>query len=138
MAHKKQKNQLDPLFVIFEQHLYNFNESSTDRKTFVTNIVVEYLAFLRKQKVAIPRELEAAIIEELGIQVNTILTKKIYGCFNVDDYQRGIPVGLKRQAQSRYRRLQKKLRANLDSDEKAHSEPAAGVATFVRARIRSK
>src|SRR3712207_6068461 len=46
--------KLDPLYIIFEKHLYNFQDSSTDRKAFVTNIVQEYLGYLRKMKISIP------------------------------------------------------------------------------------
>lgn len=100
-------SELDPLYVIFEQHLFNFEDSEEDRKTFVLGIVQEYIAHLRGLKIAIPRPMEPLIMEELYAQVNVMLSKKIYGCLSIDDYRKGVMPGLKRRARSRYSRLSK-------------------------------
>jgi hypothetical protein len=97
--------QLDPLYVIFEQHLYNFQDSDSDRKTFVGNIIKEYLSFLRRKSIAIPRALEGAIVEELADQVNVMLTKKIYGCLSIEDFSKNQPRARKRRARQRYQRI---------------------------------
>ncbi|MBL7714801.1 MAG: hypothetical protein JNL01_04985 [Bdellovibrionales bacterium] len=107
----KETGQLDPLYVIFEQHLYNFQDSDSDRKTFIGNIIVEYLTYLRKMNVVVPKSLEQPIIEELAAQVNTMLVKKIYGCLSIEDYVKGRPFGEKRRAKTRYRRLTQKSKA---------------------------
>jgi hypothetical protein len=96
---------LDPLYVIFEQHLYNFKDSDADRKTFILNIVGEYLTFLRRKSVLIPKSLEPAIVDELARQVNTMLVKKIYGCLTIQDYQRKVPAVNRKRARSRYSRV---------------------------------
>ena len=77
----------DPLYAIFEQHLYNFQDSSIDRKTFIVQVVQEYLTHLRRLKIAIPKSYEPYIIEELSAQVNTMLVKKIYGCFSLNEFR---------------------------------------------------
>jgi hypothetical protein len=102
----KLMEKIDPLYVIFEQHLFNFQDSDADRKTFIGNIVTEYLSYLRKNNIIVPRSLEASVIEELGAQVNVMLVKKIYGCLTIQDYQekRVKPVERKR-ARSRYSKL---------------------------------
>lgn len=99
------KDTVDPLYAIFEQHLFNFSDPDIERKTFIAQVVVEYLNFLRKKNVTIPRSLEAAIIEELGSQVNAMLVKKIYGCLSLKDFRKGVPNVAKRRAKKRYTRL---------------------------------
>ncbi len=81
--------QVDPLYVIFEQHLFNFSDSDSDRKTFITNVVNDYISYLRKNNIIVPKSLEQPIIEELGTQVNTMLFKKIYGFLSITDYVGG-------------------------------------------------
>ncbi|MCM2324530.1 MAG: hypothetical protein NDJ90_14825 [Oligoflexia bacterium] len=102
-----QQDQLDPLFVIFEQHLYNFQDSDTDRKTFIGNIVLEYFSYLRKKNIVIPKSLEGLVFEELAGQVGTMLVKKIYGCLTIEDYRKAVPEPLKKKARGRYARLSK-------------------------------
>lgn len=104
---KPAADQIDPLYVIFEQHLFNFQDSDADRKTFIGNIIAEYLGYLRKMNIVVPKSLEQPIIEELASQVNTMLVKKIYGCLSIQDYQRGIPTTVKRRARNRYAKIVK-------------------------------
>jgi hypothetical protein len=99
--------QLDPLYVIFEQHLYNFQDPDVDRKTFVGNVISEYLSHLRKLNISVPKSLEGPIVEELGHQVNTMLVKKIYGCLTIADYQKRVPPAAKKKTRARYSRLAK-------------------------------
>ncbi len=98
-------NPVDPLYVIFEQHLFNFQDPEIDRKTLVLKIVADYLEFLRKRNVTVPRSLEQPIVEELATQVNTMLVRKIYGCVNHQEFQRLLPAPHKRRARSRYGKL---------------------------------
>ena len=98
-------NHLDPLFVIFEQHLFNFQDSEEDRKTFINCVADDYLTFLRKKNIAVPRSLEHEIRTELAEQVNTMLVKKIYGCLSIVEYQKRLPQVEKKRARSRYAKL---------------------------------
>jgi hypothetical protein len=100
--------QLDPLYVIFEQHLYNFQDSDSDRSTFISNIVRDYISYLRRLNITVPRSLEQSICEELFTQVNTMLVKKIYGCLSIQDYQKNLTPSVKRKVETRYLRLAKK------------------------------
>ena len=100
--------QLDPLYVIFEQHLYNFQDSEEDRKVFIDKIVQDYFSYLRKLNISIPQSLEGQILEELSTQVNVMLIKKIYGCLSLQDYQKHIPLESKRKVKARYSRLKRK------------------------------
>lgn len=110
---KAPKDEIDPLYVIFEQHLYNFQDSELDRKTFIGNIISEYFAYLRQKKIVVPKSLEPAIAEELYAQINTMLVKKIYGCLSIQEY-REKALGSKKparaakaRARQRYTRLKK-------------------------------
>ena len=103
----KASKQLTPdlLYTIFEQHLYNFQDSDADRKTFIGNIIQDYLTYLRRKNITVPKSLEPAIIEELATQVNTMLVKKIYGCLTIGDYQKQLPVRTKRRTRAKYSKL---------------------------------
>lgn len=77
---------IDPLYVIFEQHLFNFADPDSDRKTFIAQVVSDYISYLRKNNIIVPKSLEQPIVEELGTQVNTMLVRKIYGCLTVNQF----------------------------------------------------
>lgn len=104
-------DELDPLFVIFEQHLYNFQDQDSDRKTFIVNVVLEYLNYLRKLSITVPQSLEPAIIDELGGQVNTMLVKKIYGCLSIQDYQKKQATSTRRRVRDRYSKLNRNTKS---------------------------
>lgn len=106
-VHVPGKGKVDPLFIIFEQHLFNFQDPDLDRKTFVERVVSEYLTFLRKLNISIPKSLEGSIVEELSGQIHTMLVKKIYGCFSIQEFQKGLTPNVKKQARARYSRLTK-------------------------------
>lgn len=76
-----------------------------DRKTLILTIVREYLTYLRRRNVIVPRALEQPIVEELANQVNTMLVKKIYGCFNLKEYQKSLIPSLRKKARSRFTKL---------------------------------
>lgn len=103
-------NQIDPLYTIFEQHLYNFQDSDTDRKTFIGNVVKDYFAFLRKMNIAVPKAFEEIVAEELSEQVKVMLMKKIYGCLSVEDYRRDVPSAVKKKVEKRYSKMTRGLR----------------------------
>lgn len=109
---KTAPDNLDPLYIIFEHHLYNFCDADTDRKMFVARIVSDYLQFLRSNRIAVPREYELPIIEELGSTVNTMLTKKIYGCLTIEEFQNKLTKAQKKTTKSNYSHITKKLKAS--------------------------
>lgn len=76
---------MDPLYVIFEQHFFNFSDPDSDRKTFICQVVAEYISYLRKNNIIVPKSLEQPIVEELATQVNTMLVRKIYGCLTLNE-----------------------------------------------------
>ncbi len=99
------RSQTDPLYIIFEQHLCNFQDPEIDRKTFIAHIVSEYLTYLRKKNITVPRALEQLVIEELANQVNGMLVKRIYGSLTVQEFQKQVPTKQRRKARSRYNKI---------------------------------
>ena len=99
------QQKVDPLFVIFEQHLMSFEDADSDRKTFINNVVNDYLTTLRKMNIAVPKSLEFAVVEELAGIVNAMLIKRIYGCLTVTEYREKAPRVTKKRAKSRYSKL---------------------------------
>lgn len=93
------------LAVIFEQHLYNFQEPQTDRKTLVSNIIHDYLGYLRKKGAVIPPRLERYIFEEYEEEVSGMLVKKTYGCYSVEEFLKNVTTREKQQAYQRYKKL---------------------------------
>jgi hypothetical protein len=104
---QKMTTNNDPLYVIFEQHLHCFEDPEIDRKTFIGNVIHDYLSHLRKLNISVPKSLEAPIVEELAHQVNTMLVKKIYGCLTIQEYQKKVPKAAKKKTQGRYKKLRK-------------------------------
>ena len=100
-----QPGQLDPLYVIFEQHLCNFQDSDIDRKRFIEKVIQDYLTYLRKLNIAVPKSLEPQVAGELGTQVNVMLVKKIYGCLTIADYQKSLAPAVKKRAKARYSKV---------------------------------
>lgn len=107
MKTSSRQDVLDPLYVIFEQHLYNFQDSDIDRKTFIENVLKDYFAHLRKLNIVVPKSLEPAVAEELSDQIGMMLVKKIYGCLTIHDYRKSVPSVAKKRAKSRYSKLSK-------------------------------
>jgi len=95
----------DPLYVIFEQHLFHFQDPDMDRKKFIQAVISDYFNYLRKHHVTVPKSLEQPIAEELAAQVQTMLVKKIYGCPSLQEFQSRAPRTEKRRAKSRYQKL---------------------------------
>jgi len=93
------QRSIDPLYVIFEQHLFNFADPDSDRKTFIAQVVSDYISYLRKNNIIVPKSLEQPIVEELGTQVNTMLVRKIYGCLTVNQF--ADPISSSRVAKKR-------------------------------------
>lgn len=104
----EQTKKIDPLYTIFEQHLFNFQDPNADRKSFIEAIVKDYLIHMRKLGLSVPKEWESQILEELCFQVNGMLVKKIYGCLTIDEYTAKTPTAAKKKARTRYQRLTKK------------------------------
>ncbi|MGZ3695886.1 MAG: hypothetical protein ACXWQO_17475, partial [Bdellovibrionota bacterium] len=68
----------DPLFIIFEKHLYDFNYESRD--LFIAGVVSDYLAHLLKQKAMVPPAWKGHLEKTLFDEVSDMLVRKLYGC----------------------------------------------------------
>jgi len=110
MASENMTKKIDPLYTIFEQHLFNFQDPNADQGTFVEGIVKEYIAHLRSVGLSVPMEWQEHIFEELFFQVNSMLVKKIYGCHTIDEYTAKATTAQKRRAKAQYKKLQSATR----------------------------
>ena len=70
---------LDPLYVIFEQHLYDFNDDSEEESVFIDKVVNDYPKFLHSCGSIVPAKLQKQIAEDLRDQVGEMLHKRFLG-----------------------------------------------------------
>lgn len=117
-----EKSKTDPLYTIFEQHLFNFQDPNADRESFILGIVKDYITQVRKLGLSVPTELEKHISEELCLQVSHMLVKKIYGCLTINEYTAKIPTEQKKKARARYKQI---TRAAKSEDRKRLGKKAA-------------
>lgn len=78
--------KLDPLYIIFEQHLYDFNDDTDTEQDFVQKVVRDYMKFLNTSGAVVPPRLVKQIDEELQDQVGRMLKKKMYGCVTINEF----------------------------------------------------
>jgi hypothetical protein len=98
----------DPLFIIFEKHLYDFNYES--RELFLKNVVDEYVVHLLRQKVMIPPTWKTHLEKTLTEEVSDMLVRKLYGCLNVEEFQqkeeeKATLPATRRESKKRYQKL---------------------------------
>ena len=55
--------KIDPLYTIFEQHLFNFQDPNSDMKAFLEAVVKDYLSQMRRMGLNVPGEWECHISE---------------------------------------------------------------------------
>lgn len=75
----------DPLFIIFEKHLYDFNYES--RELFVKGVIEEYIAHLVRQKTVIPPSWKLHLEKTIAEEVSDMLVRKLYGCLTVEEFR---------------------------------------------------
>lgn len=75
----------DPLYIIFEKHLYDFNYES--REIFLKAVVDDYLLHLGRQKVMVPMAWKLHLEKTLGEEVSDMLVRKLYGCLTVEEFK---------------------------------------------------
>ena len=75
----------DPLFIIFEKHLYDFNYEN--RELFLKAVVDDYLAHLSRQQVMVPPTWKLHLEKTIGEEVSDMLVRRLYGCLNVEEFK---------------------------------------------------
>lgn len=99
----------DPLFIIFEKHLYDFNYES--RELFLKGVVDEYISHLVRQQVVIPPAWKTHLDKTITEEVSDMLVRKLYGCLTVEEFQakqEEAPENLiteQKEARKRYQKL---------------------------------
>ena len=109
---RKKKNPFtvkkwDPLFIIFERHLYDFNYES--RELFLKAVVDDYIGHLIKQNVVVPPMWRNHLEKSLAEEVSDMLVRKLYGCLTVEELkakqEETITVTERKEARKRYQKL---------------------------------
>lgn len=98
----------DPLFVIFEKHLYDFNYES--RELFIKSVVDDYVGHLSQQKVLIPPGWRGHLERTLGEEVSDMLVRRLYGCLTVEEFKEKPEIkdeilSARKEARKRYQKL---------------------------------
>jgi hypothetical protein len=75
----------DPLFIIFEKHLYDFNYES--RELFIKGVVEDYIVHLIAQKAAIPPAWKGHLEKTIAEEVSDMLVRRLYGCLTVEEFK---------------------------------------------------
>jgi len=105
---KKYSSQFPPtdsLYVIFEQHLYNFEDVTTDRKTFIGNIIKDYIKYLAKSSRIVAPQHVQDLVGELFEEINTMLLKKIYGFSSIEEFRSQSGTTIRQKVNDQYRKL---------------------------------
>ena len=77
----------DPLFVIFERHLYHSSTENISTTAFITNVVQDYISYLLCQGVNIPTSVRPSLVEDLTEEVREMTLKKTYGRVSIVEFQ---------------------------------------------------
>jgi hypothetical protein len=99
----------DPLFIIFEKHLYDFNYES--RETFLKGVVDDYVTHLVRQQVTVPPAWRGHLEKTLTEEVSDMLVRKLYGCLTVEEFkakaeeQKVEIITARKEARKRYQKL---------------------------------
>jgi hypothetical protein len=99
----------DPLFIIFEKHLYDFNYES--RELFIKGVVDDYLAHLLRQKAMVPPAWKGHLEKTISDEVSDMLVRKLYGCLTVEEFKvkaeenKEEIVTARKEARKRYQKL---------------------------------
>ena len=82
---KKDSRYFDPLFIIFEKHLYETPHEDLD--LFIATVVNEYIDYLKTNQVLIPEKSFSFLMKDLADEVYDMFIKKVHGCLNLKDFQ---------------------------------------------------
>ena len=85
------RSSADPLYVLFEQHLYSALVEDETTDDFLARVVGDYLARLSQTSI-IPQHIRPAIEEDLRDEVLEMLRKKTYGHYNLREFRKAASV----------------------------------------------
>ncbi len=98
----------DPLFIIFEKHLYDFNYES--RELFIKSVVDDYVAHLANQKAVVPPSMRVHFEKTISEEVSDMLVRRLYGCLTVEEFKKKTEsteeiLTARKEARKRYQKL---------------------------------
>ncbi len=98
----------DPLFRIFEKHLYDFNYES--RELFIKGVVDDYVTHLASQKAVVPPSMKVHFEKTVAEEVSDMLVRRLYGCLTVEEFKQKPEnsdeiITARKEARKRYQKL---------------------------------
>lgn len=85
------RSSADPLYSLFEQHLYSALVEDETTDDFLARVVGDYLARLSQTSI-IPQHIRPAIEEDLRDEVLEMLRKKTYGHYNLREFRKAASI----------------------------------------------
>jgi hypothetical protein len=98
----------DPLFIIFEKHLYDFSYESRD--LFIKGVVEDYVTHLAAQKAVVPPSMKSHFEKTISEEVSDMLVRRLYGCLTVEEFKQKPEnteeiLTARKEARKRYQKL---------------------------------
>ncbi|HVK60849.1 MAG TPA: hypothetical protein VM432_04830 [Bdellovibrionales bacterium] len=82
------RHDADPLYLIFEQHLFNALVEEEATEAFLVRVVADYIDRLKCTGTIIPIQFEESLNTDLKEEVLEMLRKKTYGHFDLNAYRK--------------------------------------------------
>ncbi|RYZ63771.1 MAG: hypothetical protein EOP05_23040 [Proteobacteria bacterium] len=78
----------DPLYLIFEQHLFTALVEEEALEDFMGRVVSDYVAHLQVMGTVIPQQLRAGLEQDLRDEVLEMFRKKTYGHYSLSEFRK--------------------------------------------------
>lgn len=81
------RKDIDPLYFVFEQHLYTALVEDETTDAFLERVVADYLGRLNSGGTTVPQTFRETLETDLRDEVLEMLRKKTYGHYNLASYR---------------------------------------------------
>jgi hypothetical protein len=85
------RGNTDPLYIFFEQRLFNALVEDETTDAFLDAVVSDYMLSLRNQGI-VPANFKADVERDLRDDVRDMLKKKIYGHYDLVQFRKSVRV----------------------------------------------
>ncbi len=82
------RRELDPLYSLFEQHLFTALVEDETTDEFVNRVVIAYMGRLLTDGTVVPKSHRPILESDLKEEVMEMFRKKTYGHFNLSTYRK--------------------------------------------------
>jgi hypothetical protein len=88
----------DPLYLIFEQHLFTALVEEEVLEDFLARVVSDYMSHLRSLGTVVPQQLVATLKQDLHDEVLEMFRKKTYGHYSLAEFRKAKGVAVTPEA----------------------------------------